>query len=274
MNLAVSSITWTNEEEADIAALLQSMNVHYVELAPTKIWEDPTKVTAEEARKRVEWWAGYGIEVAAFQSMLFACPDLKLFESDENRKECFNYLSKFIELAGVMGARKMVFGSPKNRQRGEVALEEANMIARNFFAELGMVAEANDVVLCLEPNAPQYNCDFITNAEQGAELVRDVASAGFGLHLDTACMALAGDNLGDSIRNNSDILEHFHISSTMLGQVEDLEEVDHRGAARALRYINYDKIVSIEMRPGGAGTNVERLEKAVRFVQSVYDIDK
>lgn len=270
MNLAVSSIAWANEEETAVAEKLQGLGVKYVEIAPTKLWEDPTRTTIEEAKAYVDWWAQYGITVSAFQSMLFARPDLKLFESDENRQETIDYMTKFLELAGVMGAKKLVFGSPKNRQRGEMPVERASQIAAAFFSELGDIASKSGVVLCLEPNAPQYNCDFITNAHEGGELVRKVNNPGFGLHLDTACMALAGDDLGNSVRKFQDILEHFHISSPMLEQVEDRGDVDHASAAQALRDISYDKLISIEMRPGDTGTNVARLEKAVKFAQSVY----
>lgn len=270
MNLAVSSIAWTNEEEQQIAEKLRDLGVKYVELAPTKIWNDPTKVTSQEIKERVQWWAQYGISVVAFQSMLFARPDLKIFESEENRKECFEYMSKFLKLAGIMGAQKLVFGSPKNRQRGNVALEEARLIVVQFFSELSTVATENGVTLCLEPNAPQYNCDFITNAEEGAELVRTVNSPGFKLHLDTACMALAGDDIAHAITLSKDILEHFHISSPMLEQVEDRSDVNHRAAAHALQAIGYDKFVSIEMRPGDSGENVARVERAVKFAQGVY----
>lgn len=270
MEIAVSSIAWTNEEEPAIAAKLQELGVKNVEIAPTKLWDDPTLATAEQAEDYVKWWAQHDIKVAAFQSMLFARPDLKIFESDTNRQETVDYMSKFLELAGAMGAQKLVFGSPKNRQRGDVSVEQANIIAADFFSRLGDVALKNGVVLCLEPNAPQYNCDFVTNANEGAQLVKTVSNSGFGLHLDTACMALAGDNLGESIREHKDILEHFHISSPMLEQVEARNDVDHTAAAQALRDISYEKLISIEMRPGDAGTNVDRVETAVRFVQSTY----
>lgn len=270
MELVVSSIAWTNEEEASIAEKLRELGVKHVEIAPTKLWDDPTQTTVEQARDYVDWWAQYGIGVSAFQSMLFARPDLKLFESDANRQETVEYMSKFLELAGTMGAKKLVFGSPKNRQRGEVPIEQANQIAGVFFDELGDVALKNNVILCLEPNAEQYGCDFITNAAEGDDLVRHVDNPGFGLHLDTACMALAGDDIGTSIRESKDILEHFHISSPMLGQVEARDDVDHASAAQALRAIDYDKFISIEMRPGDTGTNVDRVERAVRFAQETY----
>ena len=72
MKLAISNIAWTNEEEADVAARLRELGVRYVEIAPTKHWDDPTKATPEQINEYVEWWRGYDIEVVAFQSMLFA----------------------------------------------------------------------------------------------------------------------------------------------------------------------------------------------------------
>lgn len=272
MELTVSNIAWTNGEEEQVAEKLQEMGVKRVEIAPTKTWGDPTKVSAEEAMQYVEWWKGYGITVSAFQSMLFARPDLKLFEDDEMREELISYMESFLELAGTMNAKKLVFGSPKNRQRGDMKLEKADEIARELFAQLGSIAAANNVVLCLEPNAPQYNCDFITTATEGAALVRGVRSEGFKLHLDTACMALAGDDIGNSIRENADILEHFHISAPMLEQVEDRPDVDYKSAARALHEVGYDKLISIEMRPGDEGTNVARVEKAVEFVKTTFSV--
>jgi hypothetical protein len=83
-------------------------------------------------------------------------------------------------------------------------------------------------------------------------------------------MALAGDDIAASIRESQGILEHFHISSPMLEQVEDRDDIDHVAAAQALRDISYEKLISIEMRPGETGTNVERVEKSVLFVQGVY----
>jgi D-psicose/D-tagatose/L-ribulose 3-epimerase len=270
LKIAISSIAWTNEEESEIAQTLKDLGIQYVELAPTKIWDDPTKVGPAEAIKVVDWWADYGIKVVAFQSMLFSRPDLKIFENESTRNESQDYLSKFIELAGVMGVGRLVFGSPKNRQRSGLAISEAKNISEEYFKVLGKVAENNSTVFCIEPNAPQYACDFITNAEEGGELVRSVDSEGFGLHLDTACMALAGDSLKDSIVRSSDILCHFHVSSPMLDQVEKRDDVNHQEAADTLRSIDYQGYVSIEMRPGEAGTNKDRVKSAVEFAKSIY----
>ncbi len=269
MKLAVSNIAWTNEEEPEVAALLRDLGVKYIEVAPTKKWQDPTQASDEEIQAYRDFWKSYGIEIVAFQSMLFTRPDLKIFESETNRNDTSAYLKDFIGLAGKMGAGVMVFGSPKNRQRGDMSDADANGIAADFFGGLGTVAAENGVQFCIEPNAPQYACDFVTTAQQGIDIVQQVATPGFGLHLDIACMTLAGDDLTKSIVDAAPVLQHFHISSPMLDAVEDREDVKHAEAADALRTIGYDKFVSIEMRPAPEG-NAKRVEAAVRFAQSVY----
>lgn len=270
MKVAVSNIAWTNDEEEQVAKELSDLGIKYVEIAPTKIWDDPTLISQDEALEYVNWWADRGIKIVAFQSMLFSRPDLKIFESESNRKETLAYLSKYIELAGTMGVSRMVFGSPKNRQIGKLGVAEANLIAKEFFSQLGKVAKENGVVFCIEPNAPQYNCDFVVNAKDGLALVRNVSEPGFGLHLDTACMFLAGDTLGESIKESADVLEHFHVSAPMLGAVEPNGEISHTEASEALKKINYKGFVSIEMRPGEPGENAQRVVDAVKYVQGIY----
>jgi D-psicose/D-tagatose/L-ribulose 3-epimerase len=270
MKLAVSNIGWTNEEEPEIAGFLQSVGVKYIEIAPTKRWDEPTSATDSEIQQYIDWWAKYDIEIVAFQSMLFSHPDYKLFEGEENRKMTTEYLADFIRLAAKMKVERMVFGSPKNRQRNDTSDEQAEAIAIKVFSQFGSTASQNKTIFCIEPNAVQYNCDFITNAKQGIDIVKKVNNPGFGLHLDLACMTLAEDNVTDSIKNAGSYLKHFHISSPMLEQVEDSPDVAHREAARALRTIGYNGCVSIEMRPGEAGTNLERIKKAVTFSQEIY----
>lgn len=270
MKLAVSNIAWTNEEEAEVAKLLQQLGVKYIEVAPTKLWEDPTKASDKEIKEYQAFWQAHGIEVVAFQSMLFTRPDLKLFESEANRQATLQYLQDFTALASKMGAKVLVFGSPKNRQRGELPLAEAKTIAAEFFTGLGDTAKQNGVSFCIEPNATDYACDFVTNAAEGIELVRKVNNPGFGLHLDIACMTLAHDNIEQSIQEAADITRHFHISSPMLEAVEPDTAVDHQAAAKALKAINYDGFVSIEMKPQADGKTLERVERAVRFAQEIY----
>lgn len=271
MKLAISNIAWANEEEIKIAELLRHLGVKNIEIAPTKLWDDPTAITDEEVKKYISFWKSYDIEVVAFQSMLFSRPDLKIFESEATRHKTELYLKEFIHLAHNMGAKAMVFGSPKNRQRGDTSPQKSLALATPFFAALGKEAQKFDVQFCIEPNAEQYACDFITTAEQGIDIVQRVRTPGFSLHLDTACMTLAGDDMAASIRKAGPLLSHFHVSAPMLGDVNESTGIDHTSAAIALRDISYQGYISIEMRPQESG-NLQRVKAAVEYTRKVYGL--
>jgi len=269
VNIAVSNIAWTAEEEPAVALALQELGIHHVEIAPTKIWDNPLSVADNEVQKYKDFWAKYDIDVVAFQSMLFGRTDLTLFDDEGTRQKTADYLTKFIELAGRIGAEVLVFGSPKNRQVKNISQEEAWRVAKIFFGELGNVAITNQTNLCVEPNAKEYECNFVTTAAEGLKLVEEVDNLGFELHLDAAIMAMEGDDPQKSIENAREHLRHFHISAPFLQPIEE-KKVNHQAFADALRAINYQHYTSIEMRPGDAGTNVERVQNAVKIAQKYY----
>lgn len=270
MKLAVSSIAWNNEEETDIAELLLSLGVKYIEIAPTKIWDEPISASDEDIEAYRRWWLGYGIEVVAFQSILFTHPDYKLFEDELNREKTVGYIQSFTRLAARMGVKRLIFGSPRNRQIGDLKMSQVIDISKDVFTRIGDVAKKDDIIFCIEPNAVQYSCDFVTTAAEGIKLVDLIDNEGFGLHLDTACMTLAGDNITESIQSAGKRIKHFHISSPMLDQVSQLSQIKHVDAAKALKKIDYNGFVSIEMKPSSEESNVDRLRKAILFAQSVY----
>ena len=202
--------------------------------------------------------------------MLFGRPELMVFGDAAARKQTLEVLSRFIELAGAIGAENLVFGSPKNRFVPDtMTFDEARAIAVDFFWALGRVATDNNTCLCIEPNPVEYGCNFVTTASDGLALVEAVGNPGFGLHLDAAGMTLANDAVGASIRRAGRHLRHFHASAPYLAQIED-QVVDHRGAAKALREIGYAGYVSIEMRPGLPGNAVADVAAAVALVRARY----
>jgi len=271
-NLAVSNIAWESEEEVAVAALLQELAVHRVEIAPTKVFRDPLSAEDSEVEGYRRFWSDRGIDVVAFQSLLFGRPDLQLFGAEEVRKETAQHLAGFLRLAGRLRASRLVFGSPKNRvaPKGMTA-EEADGIAIDFFRELAEIALENGTRLCIEPNPVQYGCNWVVNASEGISLVERVGHPGFGLHLDSAGMAMAGDDISASIFGGRDVLSHFHVSAPQLGPIET-SVVDHSSAAAALSGIRYAGTISIEMRSGGPGTNLDRVRSAVETTRSSYGL--
>ncbi len=270
MKLAFSNIAWNDDEESAVANSLNRLGVSYVEIAPTKKWLDPTVASDDEIGEYLSFWSAHNLKIVAFQSMLYNRPDLKIFESEAIRQETLKHLKKFIELAEQMGAKVLVFGSPKNRQRGSMSKIEAARIATDFFTELGKHAKNHNVYFCIEPNPPAYGCDFITTAREGIDIVDLVNSEGFGLHLDMAGMVLAEDKIKESIREAEFRLKHFHISAPRLDEVRPGTGVPYEQAAEALKQIGYQNYVSIEMRPAKIG-NLARVKRAVEFSKPVFN---
>jgi sugar phosphate isomerase/epimerase len=269
MKIAISNIAWTLEEEPKIATLLQEKGVKGVEIAPTKIWTNPLEAKDIEIQNYRDFWQSYGIEIVAMQALLFGRNDLTIFESPELRQATLDYLTGIIKLGSKLGAKALVFGSPKNRHRGDLTPEQAQKIAQEFFGQVGEVAAAAQVYFCLEPNPVVYGCNFVINSQEGIELVKNTSSSGFRLHLDAAGMTLSEEDLAISLSQAFPYLCHFHISEPYLGQV-GAGQVDHATLGKTLENLGYQGWTSIEMRSQSTESNLESVAQALATAQKFY----
>ncbi len=272
MKLAISNIAWAMDDMERVAAVMAKKGITGVEIAPTTKWENPTQVPDAELAAFRDSWQSHGIQIVALQALLFGHPELTLFEGAAEREATLEYLAKIAHLGAVLGAGPMVFGSPKNRRVEGLSAEEAHGIAVDFFHRAGEVAKREGTLLCLEPNPKDYQCNFVTEAAQGYELVEAVDSEGFCLHLDAAGMTLAGDEPA-CITRYAARLRHFHVSEPYLGRVglpNEHATVPHREFASALRAANYGGWCSVEMRNPGVDDIAEEIERVLSFLVEVY----
>jgi D-psicose/D-tagatose/L-ribulose 3-epimerase len=269
VKLAVSNLAWSPERDERVARLLRELGVPGVELAPTKIWAKPLEAAPGEVAAYRRFWEGHGLSVRALQALLFGRPDLTVFGDEATRQQTLAYLCGMCSLAQELGACVLVFGSPRNRAVDGRTATEVEPVAVEFFGRVAEAAERCGVTFCLEPNPPVYGCDYLTRADEAAALVRRVGRPGLGLHLDTACMALAGDAVEEVLPRAVACLRHFHVSEPQLAPV-GTGGLDHGPAAAALRECGYAGWISIEMRAAGDGTELVRVEQAVRAVQETY----
>ena len=186
-----------------------------------------------------------------------------------SRDRTAEYLRRIIQVAAGLGAGAMVFGSPKNRQRGNTPPQEAARIATDFFADLGGYAAEHDVVLCLEANAPGYDCDFVCRTEEAVDLVQRVSSPGFRVQIDTSTMAMNNEDYRESIGLAAPVAGHLHISEPHLGPVGPDGQVPVGTVLEAVDASNYDGWVSIEMRPTDDGRNLDAVHRALNCVTRV-----
>jgi sugar phosphate isomerase/epimerase len=281
MRLSISNIAWNPEEDVQVTEIMEQGLATGIEIAPTKTWPSPTTVEAPEAERYRKLWNDRGFEICAFQALLFGHPELTIFENEEARAATIEYLDKIIDLAAILGAKNLVFGSPKNRLVGNMPRDIADRIAVEFFGRVGKKAESSGICFCIEPNPAQYGCDFVNTSLQGAELVRAVGSPGFRLHLDCGAMTLNNENYEQAIESSFDCLSHFHISEPFLAPIGE-SGTDHKRIAATLRSLGYDGWVSIEMRSANSqssaddrsseesGSNLRRVESALNFAAKNY----
>jgi sugar phosphate isomerase/epimerase len=270
MRLSVSNIAWPATADDAAAEVLRAYGAGGVEIAPARVCERPWEASAATVAASRAAWEDRGLTIVALQALLFGRAELALFGSAADRAALAGHLAGIIDLAAGLGAEALVFGSPRNRRRGELPLAEAERIALPFFREIGRRAADRGVWLCLEANPPAYGCDFLTSSTAMIGFVAEIGTDGLGVHLDTGGMRLAGEDPDAVIAAAGPRWRHFHASEPHLVPLGE-GGVDHAAVARALAATHYDGWVSVEMAPPPAGGDWrERLARALAVARSAY----
>jgi sugar phosphate isomerase/epimerase len=145
----------------------------------------------------------------------------------------------------------------------------AQQIAVDFFTELAAVASDHGTCLCIEANAPEYGCDFVTNLREAVDLVTCVGCSGFGLHVDAGVMTMNGEGGDELFHAVLPHMRHFHISEPFLGTIT-AGQTDHPLLGRQLREAGFSGWKSIEMRSGLGESNPRMVEECLRYAVACY----
>lgn len=266
MTLAISNIAWDPAEDDAVGQVLRDLGVSAVEIAPTKYWPAPSIPTVEQVAEVRKRWEDRGQRIIALQSLLYGRPELSIFGDSAATAR---FLIQVLEIAAGLGAGPLVFGSPRNRDRGERTIPEAIDEAVAFFRPLARRASDLGVVIGFEPNPTAYACNFATTVDEALAVVEAVDHPGFGLHLDIGILHMNGEDPAEAVRKALPRMVHAHISEPRLAAVP-AGEVDHSAAASALRDAGWTGSISIEMRGDTDGNALARVDRAVRFSKEVY----
>src|SRR5450830_1280478 len=121
MKLAFSNIAWSAAEDADVLAILADQKIQGVEVAPTRLWPNWEGASPQAAAAYARTMKEAGFETPSMQSLLFGREDLQVFGSAHQQADLLEHLTRVAELAAAMQAKVLVFGSPKNRDRGQLS---------------------------------------------------------------------------------------------------------------------------------------------------------
>lgn len=262
MRIAISNIAWDVAEDEAVAALLKKYGIDAIDVAPGKYFPDPKVVSITDITRVRDWWHQRGISITGMQALLFGTTGLNLFGSNESQDAMLTHLAAVCRIGAGLGAKKLVFGSPKNRDRFELDDKFAQEIAIKFFRRLGDIACQYGVMVCLEPNPTCYGANFMINSRETANIVMAVSHPAIRMQLDTGALAINGEDACQVIKDYATLIGHVHASEPDLMTLGD-GRADHALVAETLRAHLPEQVVTIEMLPAKSEPNLAAMERAL-----------
>jgi D-psicose/D-tagatose/L-ribulose 3-epimerase len=269
MRIAISNLAWDVTNDEEIASLLLSYGIDAIDIAPGKYFPDIRNASTSEIIRVRQWWAVRGISIIGMQALLFGSAGLNMFGNHDVQTSMLSHFEEICRIGSMLGATRLVFGSPKNRDRSSLGDGQVHDIALNFFNQLGNIAFRHGVVICLEPNPPCYGANFMTNSAETARIVNDVSHSAIRMQLDTGAMTINCENPEVIINKYGSLIGHVHASEPDLVVLGE-GKTDHANIAAILQISFPDQIVSIEMLQSKNEQNKVAIERALFVAISNY----
>jgi D-psicose/D-tagatose/L-ribulose 3-epimerase len=272
MRLAISNIAWDIVEDEQVVSLLRQHRIDAIDVAPGKYFPDPLHATDEDISRVKAWWADRGVEITGMQALLFGTTGLNVFGAAQVQDTMLAHLEAVCRIGAGLGAPRLVFGSPKNRDRSGLTDEETLQTAVQFFRRLGDVAQAAGVFICLEPNPPCYGANFMTTSTETARIVQEVSHPAIKMQLDTGALTINGEDVTTVLPACAHLIGHVHASEPDLLPLGD-GATDHGAVYSALQQYLPTHLVSIEMLATREEPHLAAIDRALNNAIRSYRPD-
>ena len=266
MRIAISNIAWDVSEDEGIAGLLTRYQVDAIDIAPGKYFPDLAHTTEAQMLKVKNWWQDRGIEITGMQALLFGTTGLNVFGTMQSQEAMLDHLASVCRIGSVIGATKLVFGSPKNRDRTGLSDLETIAKAVPFFRRLGNIAQSHGVMICLEPNPVAYGSNFMTNSSETAQVVRAIAHPAIRMQFDTGALVMNQEDPIIVLKDCSSLIGHIHASEPNLLPIGGLGvgRTNHADMSAAIKQYLPNQLVSIEMVATKDEAHIKSIECALK----------
>ncbi len=247
MKFAICNETYENWDLGRICDSAAACGYDGLEIAPFTLADDPRDLTDADAEKVAAAAKAAGLEIVGLHWLLTRPEGMHVTTPDSARRErTVEFLRHLARLCAGMGGRVIVFGSPKQRDLpdGE-SYDDCFARAVDVFRQVAETAGQLCVTLALEPlGAAETN--FLVTAEETIRVIEAVDHPACRLHLDVKAMAQEDKPIAQVIRDNAAHVAHFHANDANR-RGPGFGEVDFVPIAAALREIDYDAWVSVEV---------------------------
>jgi len=269
MRLAISNIAWDIAEDPAVAKLLGKFGIDAIDIAPGKYFPNPAQVRDEDIASVKQWWADNGINIIGMQALLFGTTGLNVFGDESSQQALLEHLRAICRIGIGLNATRLVFGSPKNRDRSGLTDTQAFAQAIFFFRQLGNVAQEHGVIVCLEPNPTRYGANFMTTSDETAQVVAAVDHGAIRMQFDTGALTINREYPEVVLANSAELIGHVHASEPDLMPLGD-GETDHHLMHQALATYLPQHVVSIEMVATKEENHLDSIERALSCAVRCY----
>lgn len=246
MRISLSNLAWDPGFDEEVASLLANHGVDAIDVVPTKYFPALAGATALELRAVRRAWEARCVEIVGMQALLYGTHGLNMFGDAAAQDAMLEHLTHVARVGAALGAKFLVFGSPRNRDRSGIDDAAVEVMARSFFTRLGDVAHQHDVVFCLEPNAAASGANFMTNTLDTAAVVEAVAHPNIAMQLDTGVLTTNAEIPAVAVARSEQLVRHIHASEPGLVPLGE-GSTAHPIIAQLIAQHLSNRIVTVEM---------------------------
>jgi sugar phosphate isomerase/epimerase/nucleoside-diphosphate-sugar epimerase len=201
--LVISNLTYNIQDEEHVLSILKRYGISKLELAITKYY-NWNNINYTDLKNRFK-----GFEIYSMQALFFDTNYNLFIQTDE----FINHFIKIIDIANILDVKRLVFGSPSNRKVPDNFQDPINYFIKVF----KFIADKinSDLIICIEPNATQYGCNFITTISEAIDIINQINHPNIMLNLDTGNAMMMNDLL------TTDKIGHIQISAPFLKSICD-----------------------------------------------------
>lgn len=240
--LSVSLLALDNKKNLnEFIKIVNEEKISYLELPITKVF-DSFEYNLKKLRLFKNLLKKNSLKISSVQSIFFGKEDLNIFDKSKH-KAILKHMKKVLKISKYLGAKNIIFGSPKNRKIDLKKKKQQILVGFEILNKIVNECMKKNIIFCIEPNARHYECNYINSVNQAIKLVKVINSKYFQINADTGNINLENKKLVD-FKKNKNLFGNFQISEKNLVRLS-IGNVNHKKILG-----NFDlskKIISLEM---------------------------